>query len=139
MGQKQSVLTTPEITAGSNGSSQQQQQHAHAITSNDNDTGAMIESRSNPPPEDASAHNFGQPILPPHHSSSADASTSIEKRGASQLVTDCRVQQRASLSCIEENYDNKNVACAEYFVAYKNCRKEEHARKLEANARASAW
>ena len=55
------------------------------------------------------------------------------------LVTDCRVKQRASLACIEENYQNKNEACAEYFAAYKVCRKEEHEQKLEANARASAW
>jgi hypothetical protein len=56
--------------------------------------------------------------------------------GASKLHTDCRIQQRASLACIEENYQNKDQACAAYFEAYKKCRKEEHERKLDANAKA---
>ena len=54
---------------------------------------------------------------------------------ASKLVTDCRAQQMASLACIEENYHNKDAACASYFDAYKRCRREEHERKLDANAR----
>ena len=93
---------------------------------------AAVESRSNPSAADAANHNFGQPL---HRSSTS----TDEKSGASKLVTDCRVQQRASLACIEENYHNKNEACAGFFEAYKKCRREEHERKLEANARASAW
>jgi len=53
--------------------------------------------------------------------------------------TDCSVQQRASLACIEENYQNKDVACAAFFADYKTCRKAEHERKLEKNAQASGW
>ena len=67
--------------------------------------------------------------------------TTDDKRNksASKLSTDCRKEQRASLACIEENYTNKNEACAVHFEAYKACRRKEHERKLEANARASAW
>ena len=60
-------------------------------------------------------------------------------KSASKLSTDCRKEQRASLACIEENYTNKNEACAVHFETYKACRRKEHERKLEANARASAW
>ena len=60
-------------------------------------------------------------------------------KSASKLSTDCSKEQRASLACIEENYTNKNEACAVYFETYKACRRKEHERKLEANARASAW
>ncbi|KAL3810955.1 hypothetical protein ACHAXA_005371 [Cyclostephanos tholiformis] len=72
------------------------------------------------------SHNFGRPM-------------NDKTGGASRLVTDCRAQQRASLACIEENYRNKDMACADFFDAYKKCRREEHERKLDANARASAW
>lgn len=58
------------------------------------------------------------------------------KSGASKQVTDCRIEQRASLACIERNYSNKDMACARYFEEYKKCRKAEHERKLEANAKA---
>ncbi|KAL7542734.1 hypothetical protein ACHAXR_012058 [Thalassiosira sp. AJA248-18] len=110
------------------------QQQSNSTTNDSKRMAAMIEKRSNPPEEDAASHNYGQPLRPP--SSSAKNKKS---GGASKLVTDCRTQQRASLACIEENYQNKNQACAAYFEAYKKCRKEEHERKLEANARASAW
>ncbi|KAL7522623.1 hypothetical protein ACHAWX_007319 [Stephanocyclus meneghinianus] len=89
---------------------------------------ATIESRANPPQQDALSHNFGQPIQP-----QSDAGA------ASKLITDCRVQQRASLQCIEENYQNKDAACARFFEDYKKCRREEHERKLELNARNSGW
>ena len=67
--------------------------------------------------------------------------TDEDKRNktASKLSTDCSKEQRASLACIEENYTNKNEACAVHFETYKSCRRKEHERKLEANARASAW
>lgn len=87
--------------------------------------------------DDAVAHNFGQPMRPPHHSSTSAINDC--KSGASKQHTDCRVEQRASLACIEENYQNKDQACVKYFEAYKRCRREEHERKLEANARSSAW
>jgi hypothetical protein len=89
-------------------------------------TEASIDSHSNPFLDDAASHNFGQPW-------------GDKTGGASRLVTDCRVQQRASLACIEENYQNKDQACAGFFDAYKKCRREEHERKLEANAKGSAW
>ena len=85
-----------------------------------------------------SPHNFGQPIRPPHKKKATDQTEKKnEKSGASKLVTDCRIQQRASLKCIEENYQNKDTACAEYFEAYKQCRRDEHQKKLEANAKNS--
>ena len=49
---------------------------------------------------------------------------------------------KSSLSplCLSsKNYTNKNEACAVHFETYKACRRKEHERKLEANARASAW
>mmetsp|Transcript_375 Transcript_375/g.724 ORF Transcript_375/g.724 Transcript_375/m.724 type:complete len:156 (-) Transcript_375:228-695(-) len=155
MGQTQSASPPTELPGGvvkndnqnpSNISREEQQKIA-----------TMIESQSNPSLEDSHSHNFGQPIRPPHHSSSsmsaasssaspsaspASASTITNEDksgGASKLITDCRIQQRASLSCIEENYHNKDEACRDYFAAYKQCRREEHERKLEANARATAW
>mmetsp|Transcript_2679 Transcript_2679/g.6094 ORF Transcript_2679/g.6094 Transcript_2679/m.6094 type:complete len:153 (-) Transcript_2679:319-777(-) len=152
MGQTQSVSPPTELPGGvvkndnqspSTISREQQQKIAK-----------MIESESNPSLEDSHSHNFGQPIRPPHHSSSSTSASSSsaspasttstitnedKSGGASKLITDCRIQQRASLSCIEENYHNKDEACRDFFAAYKLCRREEHERKLEANARASAW
>jgi hypothetical protein len=58
------------------------------------------------------------------------------KSGTSKQVTDCRIEQRASLACIEQNYANKDMACQKYFEEYKKCRKAEHERKLDANAKA---
>ena len=84
-----------------------------------------------------SPHNFGQPIRPPHKKTTDQTKKKNEKSGASKLVTDCRIQQRESLKCIEENYQSKDVACAEYFEAYKQCRRDEHQKKLEANAKSS--
>ena len=135
MGQKQST-SIPEAT----GSSEKQQQTKNNYT--------MIDKSHNPHDDDAANHNYGQPLRPPHYSSpSSQSSTSSmqlnndhDKSGrASKLLTDCRAEQRASLACIEENYHNKNEACASYFENYKRCRKKEHERKLEANAKASAW
>ena len=113
MGQKQSTVAAPSPPSVA-----KEIHHPH-------NTAATIESRSNPSPDDAASHNFGQPW-------------GDKTGGASKLVTDCRVQQRASLACIEENYQNKDQACARFFDAYKKCRREEHERKLEANAKGSA-
>jgi hypothetical protein len=77
--------------------------------------------------------NFGQPMMPPQKKGGNET----ENNNVSKLMTDCRVQQRASLKCIEENYQNKNQACAEYFEAYKKCRRVEHQRKLDENAKRS--
>jgi hypothetical protein len=74
----------------------------------------------------SSSHNFGQPA------------SNWQDRWCikATIHTDCRIQQRASLACIEVNYQNKDQVCAAYFEAYKKCRKEEHERKLDANAKA---
>lgn len=116
MGQKQSAPAAPLPPSVAKETAAKE--HSHIA--------AAIESRSDPSPDDAASHNFGQPW-------------GDRTGGASKLVTDCRAQQRASLACIEENYQNKDRACAEYFDAYKKCRREEHERKLEANTKASAW
>jgi len=62
-----------------------------------------------------------------------------QNEGASKLATDCSEEQRASLHCIQENYDDKDVACKPYFEAYKYCRKLENKRRLEANAKRFLW
>jgi hypothetical protein len=145
MGQKQSAPSTV-VETESKPSTQPNQDGASESRS----IAAMVERQSNPSEEDSRLHNFGQPIRPPHstepqHTSSSSAvspdySTSnfTKKQGsASKLVTDCRVQQRASLQCIEENYENKDQACAPFFDAYKQCRRDEHERKLVENARST--
>jgi hypothetical protein len=86
-------------------------------------TKVEIDARVQPALDDARSHNFGQPIQP----SNAE--------NASKLKTDCRAEQRASLRCIEENYENKDVACAQFFEDYKQCRRNEHERKLARNAK----
>mmetsp|Transcript_12194 Transcript_12194/g.29788 ORF Transcript_12194/g.29788 Transcript_12194/m.29788 type:complete len:130 (+) Transcript_12194:141-530(+) len=126
MGQTQSISGPARVAQS--GNDRQQQQQATTVAprqqpppivdggdkKNNNNIVAMVESRSNPHEADAASHNFGQP----------------EKvDGASKLVTDCRIQQRESLACIEENYHNKNEACAAQFEAYKRCRREEHERR----------
>ena len=93
-------------------------------TTSDNNNDDNDDTTSSAQQQQQQQHNFGQPIY--------------NKSGASKQVTDCRIQQRASLACIEENYRNKDQACARYFDEYKQCRREEHERKLEANAN-RAW
>jgi len=58
---------------------------------------------------------------------------------SSKLQTECRKEHANSLQCIQENYENKNVACQPFFEAYKECRKKEHAAKLEANKKKYGW
>mmetsp|Transcript_9519 Transcript_9519/g.20558 ORF Transcript_9519/g.20558 Transcript_9519/m.20558 type:complete len:143 (-) Transcript_9519:4693-5121(-) len=98
--------------------------------------GTALERQSNPSSEDFRSHNFGQPMSAPH---SLPADESDETLNKSKFITDCRVRHRASLQCIEENYENRQQACASFFDAYKQCRKEEHERKLEANAKRSGF
>lgn len=123
MGQKQSTPTPPtpadQATVGS------------VVSTNKSQSNAAVKHN-----EEERPHNFGQPIRPPHKQVN-EADKKTEKSGASKLKTDCRVQQRASLRCIEENYENKDQACAKYFEAYKKCRREEHQRKLDENAKLS--
>jgi len=50
-----------------------------------------------------------------------------------QFLTDCSVQHRASLACIEEHYTDKQEQCSEFFDQYKQCRREETERRLARN------
>lgn len=122
MGQKQSVPTaessSPSVTSTNAATATPQQSAAIA---------AEVDRTAQPPAADAARHTYGQPALPPHHSSAS--TTTEDKKGASKLVTDCRKQQRASLACIEENYQNKHEACAHLFEEYKRCRRQEHERR----------
>ena len=122
MGQKQSTPTPPAAAQATVDS---------VVSTNKSQSNAAVKHN-----EEERPHNFGQPIRPPHKQVN-EADKKTEKSGASKLKTDCRVQQRASLRCIEENYENKDQACAEYFEAYKKCRREEHQRKLDENAKLS--
>jgi hypothetical protein len=58
-----------------------------------------------------------------------------------QFTTDCHREHAASLHCISENYNdkNRNIACASQFQAYKECRKEERLRRLEANSKKDSF
>lgn len=89
----------------------------------------QIDSKHNAFANDPSAHNLGQPT----NVNNIDANTGIHK---SKFVTDCKVQHANSLNCIEENYENRSI-CEPFFEAYKKCRREEHQRKLDMNARLS--
>ncbi|KAL3781549.1 hypothetical protein HJC23_000034 [Cyclotella cryptica] len=104
MGQKQS--SQPAIDGTNNASASQSES---TPTSTNVDIAAMIKSLANPPQEDSRSNDFGQPI---HPQSDAGA--------ASKFITDCRVQQRASLQCIEENYENKDAAQPTFLRIIKN-------------------
>lgn len=89
---------------------------------------AKIEAKSNPAAELLNQHNEGQPIR-----KNIDERTGQQR---SKFMTDCAKQHRESLACIEDNYETRDV-CQPFFEAYKTCRKKEHQRKLEENARLS--
>lgn len=93
-------------------------------SSNSSQVNAKIEQDANPEPDQ---HNEGQPIRP---------DLDIYGKQRTKFVTDCRPQHAASLSCIEDNYTNKEV-CQTFFDAYKTCRREERQRRLEENAKKS--
>ena len=90
---------------------------------------SQIDSKHDEFANDSSAHNSGQPI----HKNNIDSTTGHHK---SKFITDCQTQHKNSLNCIEEHYENKSV-CEPFFEAYKKCRREEHQRKLEMNAKLS--
>eukprot|EP00557_Chaetoceros_sp_GSL56_P011728 CAMPEP_0176480076 /NCGR_PEP_ID=MMETSP0200_2-20121128/2084_1 /TAXON_ID=947934 /ORGANISM="Chaetoceros sp., Strain GSL56" /LENGTH=113 /DNA_ID=CAMNT_0017876171 /DNA_START=16 /DNA_END=357 /DNA_ORIENTATION=- len=91
----------------------------------DAELAAKIEAQSNP--MDPNQHNEGQPIR-----------QNLDSAGhqRSKFMTDCSKEHRNSLQCIEDNYD-KRETCQPFFDAYKKCRKDEHDRKMEENARLS--
>eukprot|EP00339_Tiarina_fusa_P003795 CAMPEP_0117042026 /NCGR_PEP_ID=MMETSP0472-20121206/29298_1 /TAXON_ID=693140 ORGANISM="Tiarina fusus, Strain LIS" /NCGR_SAMPLE_ID=MMETSP0472 /ASSEMBLY_ACC=CAM_ASM_000603 /LENGTH=99 /DNA_ID=CAMNT_0004753167 /DNA_START=229 /DNA_END=525 /DNA_ORIENTATION=+ len=68
-------------------------------------------------------HNEGQPKRAPHASK---ASTTAK------FLTNCSEEHAASLKCIEQNYQNRG-ACQPFFDNYKQCRKQENDKRLEAN------
>ncbi|KAL7471793.1 hypothetical protein ACHAXS_012104 [Conticribra weissflogii] len=141
MGQRQSSPAhSPNEVKGNEASEATARKSSVSQNSVDHDVnhkiGIALERQSNPSTEDSRSHNFGQPMTAPH---SLPAEESDETMNKSKFVTDCRVHHRASLQCIEENYENRQHACASFFDAYKQCRKEEHERKLEANAKRSGF
>jgi hypothetical protein len=85
---------------------------------------AQIDAKNQPDGQ----HNEGQPIR-----ENLDEKTGHQR---SKFVTDCAEQHRASLACIEENYERKDL-CQPFFEAYKTCRKQEHQKKMEENSRLS--
>jgi hypothetical protein len=89
---------------------------------------SQIDSRHNPT-ENETQHNLGQPV----NVNNIDAESGHHK---SKFVTDCKVEHSNSLNCIEENYENKGL-CESFFEAYKKCKRDEHQRKLERNAKMS--
>lgn len=90
---------------------------------------AKIHKDANPEPDQ---HVYGQPLRP-----------EIDDRGQqrSKHYTDCKKEHSASLRCIEENYEKREL-CQKFFDDYKKCRKEERERRLEENAKKTgggAW
>lgn len=70
-------------------------------------------------------HNHGQPKRAPH-ASPGGATTA-------KFLTSCANEHSESLQCIERNYQNR-AACDPFFMAYKECRKEENEARKNANA-----
>lgn len=90
---------------------------------------SQIDSKHNAFGDDASNHNLGQPI----NKNNIDGKTGNHK---SKFTTNCQTEHANSLKCIEENYEDRSI-CQPFFEAYKTCRREEHQRKLEMNAKMS--
>lgn len=72
-------------------------------------------------------HNYGQPKRPPHAGFDRPGQTTAK------FLTNCAKEHGESLQCIERNYQDR-TPCEPFFQAYKDCRKEENDRRLEANA-----
>ena len=97
----------------------------------DNVTGQAIKDkiRNDLNPGAGLTHNNGRPKEAPY------ASTENNQRNrAATFLTNCAKENRASLACIERNYQNR-AACSEFFQAYKDCRKEENEQRKAANAK----
>ena len=84
---------------------------------------AQIEAKNSPDGQ----HNEGQPIR-----------QNLDETGQqrSKFMTACAKEHRNSLACIEDNYERRDL-CQPFFEAYKTCRKGEHQKKMEENARLS--
>lgn len=86
--------------------------------------------RSDMSPGAGLTHNKGRPKQAPY------AGTDNDPRDrAATFLTNCARENRASLKCIERNYQNR-AACNEFFQAYKDCRKAENDERKAANAKA---
>ena len=77
-------------------------------------------------------HNNGRPKEAPYASNQKND----PRDRAATFLTNCAKENRASLDCIERNYQNR-AACSDFFQAYKDCRKEENEQRRAANAKAS--
>mmetsp|Transcript_26539 Transcript_26539/g.40172 ORF Transcript_26539/g.40172 Transcript_26539/m.40172 type:complete len:118 (-) Transcript_26539:1111-1464(-) len=86
------------------------------------------EQEANPFAGTENQHKSGQPIIP---------NLDEDGKQRTKFATDCSVQHRASLACIEDNYTTKETKCQQFFQAYKQCRREERERRLEANSKRS--
>eukprot|EP00555_Chaetoceros_dichaeta_P002972 CAMPEP_0198249082 /NCGR_PEP_ID=MMETSP1447-20131203/702_1 /TAXON_ID=420782 /ORGANISM="Chaetoceros dichaeta, Strain CCMP1751" /LENGTH=107 /DNA_ID=CAMNT_0043933627 /DNA_START=88 /DNA_END=411 /DNA_ORIENTATION=+ len=90
-----------------------------------------------PPPPNIALHN---PAIEPEYEQPHNAGQPLHRqeddRGLqrSKLATDCSVQQRASLECIDVHYEQKDV-CQPFFEAYKHCRFKERKKRLAENAK----
>lgn len=82
-------------------------------------------------PGDELTHNKGKQKQATYASTKKDDS----HYKAATFLTNCARENRASLDCIERNYQNR-AACNEFFQAYKDCRKEENEQRKMANAKA---
>jgi hypothetical protein len=76
-------------------------------------------------------HNYGKPQPAPIARATATVNPA-------QFQTDCQTEHMASLTCIEENYHNRN-ACEPFFTSYKVCRQQENERRKQANASKGGW
>lgn len=74
-------------------------------------------------------HNKGKPKKAPYASRENDD----PRNAAATFLTSCARENRASLQCIERNYQNR-AACNEFFQAYKDCRRAENEQRKAANA-----
>ena len=73
------------------------------------------------------SHRKGQPKAAPH---------ATKPSTTARFLTNCAQEHAASLTCIEQNYQNRAV-CQPFFDNYRQCRKEEEDRRKDANAKAS--
>ena len=89
--------------------------------------------RSDMNPGGGLKHNSGKPKEAPY----ASNKNADPRDKAATFLTNCAKENRASLQCIERNYQNR-AACNEFFEAYKACRREENEQRRAANASASS-
>eukprot|EP00535_Pseudo-nitzschia_heimii_P004903 CAMPEP_0197188532 /NCGR_PEP_ID=MMETSP1423-20130617/17963_1 /TAXON_ID=476441 /ORGANISM="Pseudo-nitzschia heimii, Strain UNC1101" /LENGTH=114 /DNA_ID=CAMNT_0042640387 /DNA_START=15 /DNA_END=356 /DNA_ORIENTATION=+ len=101
------------------------------INSIDDVTGQSIKEkiRNDSNPGTGLTHNKGRPKEAPYASTE-----NVQQNRAATFLTNCAKENRASLACIERNYQNR-AACSDFFQAYKDCRKKENDERKAANAK----